>query len=197
LARAVVAGKSGRVAYRAAGYQAKDRAADANASRLLTDAKVAARVEELKKAAADATVMDLNEVLAELSKLGRASIQDVIVAGDNTADVIADLRDMKPEHAAAIQELTVETYLEGGGEDAREVKRVRIKLHDKRGALAELRRHHEPDRHEHSGKDGKPIETRDVSEKPGELEIARRIMFLLERAARAAPAAPVKPKAKG
>jgi phage terminase small subunit len=114
------------------------------------------------------------------------------------------LRDLAPEDAAAIKTIVVDTYVEGGGEEAREVKRVRLELHDKRGALAELRRHHEPDRHEHTGKDGRPIETADVTEM-SELEVARRIAFLLAKAARAtiaggaeppAPAAAAEPAAK-
>jgi hypothetical protein len=95
--------------------------------------------------------MDLQEVLAELSKLGRANMQDFVVGGDDTADVIESLQALPREHAAAIQELTIDTYMEGKGDDAREVKRVKLKLHDKRGSLAELRRHLEPVKHEHSG----------------------------------------------
>ena len=41
-ARAIVEGSSGRAAYGAAGYRAKGAVADANASRLLTNAKVSA-----------------------------------------------------------------------------------------------------------------------------------------------------------
>ena len=70
-ARAIVEGKSGRAAYAAAGYEAKDRAADANASRLLTNARVSARVAELKEQAAQGTVMTAREVLEGLSQIGR------------------------------------------------------------------------------------------------------------------------------
>jgi len=191
-ARAIVAGRSGRDAYCGAGFKpSNDNTADACASRLLATAKVAARVAELKAEVAaqvvSARVMDLTEVLEELSKLGRASIHNYIAAGgDYSDDVIAALRDLKPEHAAAVQELTVETYMDGGGEDAREVKRVKLKLHDKRGPLSELRRHFEPDRHELTGKDGKPIQTEQTGEPMGELELARRLAFVLELGARKA-----------
>ena len=126
-------------------------------------------------------------MLEEFSQLGRANLQNYLAAGgDYTDDVIAALRDLKPEHAAAIQELTVETYMDGGGDDAREVKRVKLKLHDKRGPLSELRRHFEPDRHELSGPNGKPIETKDATEPLSDLELARRLHFILETGARAA-----------
>ena len=183
-------------AYRAVYPKCSQRAAETAWSRLLENAEFKARHDELLAAvtaeAKSAAVMDLTEVLEELSKLGRSNIQNVIVRGDDTADVVEALRDLPPEHAATIQELTIETYLEGGGEDAREVKRVRIKLHGKRDALSELRRHHEPDRHEHSGPDGKPIETKDASE-PN--DIARRVAFLLAQAAQT-PAVPASKSVK-
>lgn len=188
-ARAIVEGKSGREAYCGSGYKpSNDNAADACASRLLATAKVAARVAELKTQVAErvvsAKVMDLTEVLEELSKIGRGSIHNYIAAGgDYSNEVIEALRDLTPEHAAAVQELTVETYMDGGGDDAREVKKVKLKLHDKRGALSELRRHYEPNKHELSGPKGGAIETK--AEPLGELELARRLHFILETGARA------------
>jgi phage terminase small subunit len=142
-------------AYKAVYRKSSQRAAETAWSRLLKDAVFKARHDELLKAvtqaAVDAAVMDLQEVLAELSKLGRANMQDFVVGGDDTADVIESLQALPREHAAAIQELTIDTYMEGKGDDAREVKRVKLKLHDKKGSLAELRRHLEPVKHEHSG----------------------------------------------
>ena len=43
--------------------------------------------------------------------------------------------------APAIGEVTVETYMEGKGEEAREVKRVRVKPWSKLAALDQLMRH--------------------------------------------------------
>lgn len=157
-------------------------------SRLLKNADFTARLALLQGAAADKNVMDLNEVLVELSKLGRSNIQNLIVEGDDTKDVVTSLRDLPPEYAATIQELTIETYVEGGGEFARDVKRVKVKLHGKHAALAELRKHHEPQKVELTGKDGGPIETK--TEELSELELARRIAFALEQGARAAVASP-------
>lgn len=205
-ARAIVAGTPARHAYRGAGYNPKsDDVADACASRLLADAKVAERVTELKEAAAEQAVMSRAEVLAELSHLGRANLADFVVGGYTTADVVESLQALPREHAAAIQELTIETYVEGGGESAQTVKRVKLKLHDKRAALGELRRHHEPIRHEHTGKGGGPIETKDVGDF-SDLEVMRRIAFMLARATvaggalkppqRAVPAPPPPSQAK-
>lgn len=182
-------------AYKAVYPKSSQRAAEVAWSRLLTNAEFTARRDELLagvlEAVKNTATMDLAEVLEELSKLGRSNIQNMVVDGDDTADVVMSLRDMTPAHAATISELTIETYVEGKGEDARDVKRVRLKLHDKKGALSELRRHFEPDRHEHSGPKGAPIAVADLSL----TEAARRIAFALVRAQRAAKTAP-KPDAK-
>ena len=72
---------------------------------------------------------------------------------------MVDLSQLTREQTAAIQEVTVDTYLDGDGENAREVKKVRLKLADKRAALVDLGRHHKlfTNKFEHCGKDG-PIE---------------------------------------
>lgn len=187
-------------AYKAVYKKSSQRAAETGWSRLLKDAVFSARRDELvgevTERAVTSAVMDLEEVLTELSKLGRSSIKNVIVRGDDTGDVIAAIEDMPDDYAATIKSLTVETYMEGAGDNAREVKKVKLELHDKKGALSELRRHHEPQKVELGGKNGEPIETKDVTERPTELEIGRRIAFALEKAARLmeAPKAAAPPK---
>lgn len=186
----------GSRAYSAVFPKASRRAAETAWSRLLRSAVFAARIAaveaEIAAAAIDSAVMSKHEVLAELSKLGRANMRDFVQIGV-ADDVVAAIADLPPEQTAAIQELTVESYSEPGEEllqdqahggslkrrTSRVIRRVKFKLHSKQAALAELRSHHEPQKHEHSGKDGKPIETVDVSERPSDIEIARRIHFLL------------------
>lgn len=174
------------------------KASSAAFSRLLKTANFAERLVWLQKSAASSNIMDLNEVLSELSKLGRSSIKKVIVGGDTASDVVESLRSMEDDDAATIQELTIETYVEGGGDDAREVKRVKVKLHSKHAALSELRRHHEPDKHEHTGAGGGAIEHHhDVDVGMSDLDIARRIAFALEKGARAPRPAAAEKKPKG
>lgn len=218
----IVGGMSQREAYRAAGYKPKtDEAADAAASRLLSDVKVAARVAWIKSQAVADNVMGLNEVLAEFSHVGRANMRDFVhlTLSDN---LVNELQDLPPEVTAAIQELTVESYTEDGdavrealeqqpqggalkrqARPVRVVKRIKLKLHPKLQALSELRAHHEPQRHVHTGKDGGPIAVKDESEPISELELGRRVVFALElgrralaAAAAATPAAPPPAAAK-
>jgi phage terminase small subunit len=207
-------------AYQAHYPKSSQRASETAFSRLLKDAEFSARIAELDAAVAEAVVtrkiMDLEEVLQELSHLGRSNLKHCLVGGDNTADVVADLQDLPDDVAASIQEMTVEYYTEAS-DDAqepqghggslrrrrgREVKRVKIKLHDKKGALAELRRHYEPQKH--ADPNGDPVGTGAakaaadaMAEKLTDLDLARRIAFTLEKAARAKPKAQkAEPKGK-
>ena len=51
-----------------------------------------------------------------------------------------ELSELTPGQAAALREVTVETFTDGKGADAREVRRVKFKLADKLGALLQLGR---------------------------------------------------------
>jgi phage terminase small subunit len=73
-ARAILEGKSGREAYIAAGYKAAG--AEANASRLIRNDKVSARIAELKGKAAEGAVLSRRQVLEGLSRLASANMQD-------------------------------------------------------------------------------------------------------------------------
>jgi phage terminase small subunit len=108
--------------------------------------------------AAEGAVATARQVLEELTRIGLANARDYVGAHGQLVDVSQLTR----EQTAAIQEVTVDTYMDGAGENAREVKRVKFKLGDKRGALVALGRHHRlfTDKFEHGGKDGCPIEGR-------------------------------------
>jgi phage terminase small subunit len=135
-ARAIVKGSTGRAAYCAAGYRAKGVVADAAASRLLGNVKVSARIAELKGAAAQASTIEATRVLEELGKLAFANMLDYMRVGPD-GDPVLDFSKLARDQAAALVEVTVEHYLDGRGEDARQVRRVRFKLADKRGALVD------------------------------------------------------------
>jgi len=182
-ARAIVEGKSGRAAYHAAGYTAKGAAADANASRLLRNAKVSARIAELKGEAAQATIVTAARILEELAKLAFANMADYMRVGPG-GDPVLDFSKLTRDQAAALTEVTVEDFLDGRGEDARQVRKVKFKLADKRGPLVDLGKHLGlfKDRVEHSGPDGGPIEVKQYSD----IEAARLIGRLLSKVTKVA-----------
>jgi phage terminase small subunit len=120
-ARAILQGKSGRAAYIAAGYKAAG--AEANASRLIRNDKVSTRIAELKGKAAEGAVATAREVLEQLTKIGFANMQDYMRVGPD-GDPVLDFANLSRDQAAALQEVTVESYMDGGGENAREVKTV-------------------------------------------------------------------------
>lgn len=180
----IVEGKSGREAYKAAGYKASDAAADTNASRLLKNAQVSARIAELKADAAKATVISAARVLEELGKIGFANMLDYMRV-DAGGDPVLEFGNLTRDQAAALAEVSVETFMDGAGDDAREVRKVKFKLCDKRAALVDIGKHLGmfKERVEHSGANGGPIETHELTD----IEAARRIAFLLTQATKGRP----------
>lgn len=73
-------------------------------------------------------------IMVELAKIGFANLDDYTTVQPDGTRVI-DFSMATRDQMAAVQEITVETYTEGHGEDAREVKRTKLKLHPKREAL--------------------------------------------------------------
>ena len=57
-----------------------------------------------------------------------------LVGGERVVDLTSATRD----HLAAVQEITVEDFKDGRGEEARDVRKVRLKLADKQGAIERL-----------------------------------------------------------
>lgn len=176
--------KIGWKAYRKVYPKSSKRAAITAFGRLLLKADFAARIAELKGEAAQGAVMTANEVLLGLSNLARANMQDYMRVGPSGEPVL-DFGALTRDQAAALQEVTVEEFTDGHGDDARPVRKVKFKLADKRAALNDLGRHHGlfKDKVEHTGKDGGPLL---VKEDISPLEAARRIAFAIELAAREA-----------
>jgi hypothetical protein len=78
-------------------------------------------------------------------------MQDYMRVGPD-GDPVLDCSKLTRDQAAALQEVTVDTYTNGRGDDAREVKRVKFKLADKLRALELIGKHHKlfTERHEHN-----------------------------------------------
>jgi len=76
-------------------------------------------------------------VLEELARLAFSNMLDYVRITED-GETFVDLSGVSRDQAAAIQEVTVENHLEGRGDDARTVRRVRFKLAGKEGPLEKL-----------------------------------------------------------
>lgn len=162
-----------------AGYSAKT--AEQQGPRLLGNVGVAEAIAAGQAKRAERTEITADRVLTELAKIGFANMADYM--GSNPGgDPFLDFSALTRDQAAALQEVTVEDYVDGRGEDARQVKRVKFKLADKRAALVDVGRHLGmfKERFEHTGKDGERL----IPAEPEPTKVALAVLNLL-RAARA------------
>lgn len=122
-------------AARKAGYGA--RRAARQGVRLLANEKVQAAIAQGFQGGLSGP--NPKRILSEMAAMAFANMADFVrVTDDGYADV--DLNGLTRENAAAIQEIVVDAYSEGRGEEKRAVKRVRLKLADKKAVLNMLAR---------------------------------------------------------
>ncbi len=121
-----------------AGYS--ERTACSQGSRLLKYAGVAAAVAAARAKRSKRTKITQDMVLNELARIGFANMLDYVTVQDD-GSVVVDLTDLDRGRAAAIREMVVDEYTEGRGDGARDVKRIKFKLNDKRAALVDIARH--------------------------------------------------------
>lgn len=111
------------------------------ASRLLRNVNVQSRIRELQAAVQKQLHFDQIDVLRELAKIGFANIGDYAVVGKDGLPRI-DMSATTRDQMAALTEITNEVTKDGNFEEGEpEVRKVRIKLADKRAALVDLARH--------------------------------------------------------
>lgn len=153
-AQNIAKGEPNSTAYLGAGFTASNRnSADASASKLLNTAKIAKRVNELlafrdvidrgsTAKAIENLAITKERILGELAKIGFSNMFDYIKTQDD-GSAIVDLSKLSRDQAAAITEVTVETYVEAGqgDDDPKTVKKIRFKLSDKRPALVDMGKH--------------------------------------------------------
>ncbi len=165
------------VAYAAAGFKKPRRG---NATRLVNSPEMQARIQELARRkcehAAELAGVDLARVVHELAILGLANMDDYTTVDDRGHRVL-NLASLTRAQLAAIQELTPTKF------------GLKIKLHDKRGALKDLYEHFRPAKDDAAaaaaiaaaaaGGAAGAAAGRDMNE----YEIARRVAHLLNRAA--------------
>lgn len=171
----LAAGKGVTEAYVLAGFKRHS----GSASRLRRNAAIDARLREILAAASARTEITVARVLEELGNIAFANFLDYMrVAEDGMLTV--DFSALSRERAAALTEVTIEEFKSGRGEAARDGQRIKFKIADKRGALADIGKHLGMfrERVEHMGKDESAVETVTLTE----LEAARRIAFTLAKA---------------
>ena len=118
-----------------AGYS--PRTAKQQGNRLLTKAHISRAVAKRREKMEKKLVTTRDEIAAELYKLAFANMADYIRVSE-AGDAYVDLSEMTRDQAAAVTEITVEDFMDGRGEGAREVRRVKFKLESKRLALMDL-----------------------------------------------------------
>lgn len=156
-------------AYAQAFEQREDSGAN-NSSRFFRQPQIKARVNEIK--ARRTVLADLNEawVLVNLKAIaknakpiGDANLDDYCTKYADGHRGGIDISNVSRAKMAALEELTIEEYVEGAGEDAERVKRTKIKLrssNEARAALELLGKHLGmwPSKVAVGGLDGGPLE---------------------------------------
>jgi phage terminase small subunit len=180
-------GRNGSAAYRAAyNTTAAPLGVAQAASHLLTHYKIKPIIEaaDAHLAAATAKTMEryvVNEtrIKEELARIGFSNMADFVRFADDGSPYL-HLTDATRDEMAALSSVTIEEYKDGRGPTARDVKSLKIVLHDKKGALVDLGKHIgmfvNKSSVQVSGPDGGPIEVVDARER-----IASRIAGLLTR----------------
>lgn len=159
-----------------AGYS--EKTAGQIGSRLLKNVEVQEAVKKAKEKRAKRLEITQDRVLTEMAKLAFSNMLDYVsIVSDGAA--VVDLSALTEDQAAAIKEITVEEYKEGGGDDARDVKRVKLKLADKKPALESLGHHLGMFKRkvELTGENGGPIQHEDVTGRVNEVESGIREAF--------------------
>lgn len=121
-----------------AGYSKKT--AESQGSTLLRNPKVAERIGGLRAEVAARNDVTVDRVIQEYAKLAFADPTKFFKSTVG-GDPYIDASEATPHDWAAVTSIQCEDYMDGRGEDAREVKKVKITLADKKGALDSLAKH--------------------------------------------------------
>jgi phage terminase small subunit len=103
----------------------------------LTKPNISEAIAELMAARSARTKVTADQVVERLAALAFANIFDFMRIGED-GDPYIDMSHLTRDQAAALQEFVVEDFKDGRGEDARDVRKIRIKMHDKLRPLVEL-----------------------------------------------------------
>jgi phage terminase small subunit len=124
-----------------AGYSPKNpNAAGVTGHDLLRNPKIEAAIAELRLEQTERCKVTADEVISELKAMAFTNMMDFMgITSDG--DPYVDLSALTRAKAAGLVDFSVDDFMDGRGEDARQVKRIRIKIGDKKGPLIELGKH--------------------------------------------------------
>ena len=128
-----------------AGYS--HRTADQQASRLLTNVKVRQYLAQRQGERSDRTAITQDMVLRELAKIGFSDIRKVVRWGETMVRMVDGeeecAEDMVPYHGLALIDSTeIDDDTAGAIAEVSQGKEgLKVKLHDKKGALVDIGRH--------------------------------------------------------
>ena len=126
--------KNATQAAKDAKYSAKT--ADVKGSQLLRIVKIKGRLDYLDRLIAEKCGVTAERVVAELAKIGFSNLKDFV--GDDNA--IKSLTTLPDDVAAAVKSIQTTVRHDSGDSDGY-TEKVKIDLHDKKGALVDLGRH--------------------------------------------------------
>jgi len=106
--------------------------------RLLQRVWVREKIVEYRKAAMEQLGTSEQEVLGHLVTIMRGNIMDYMVKTEDGRNFMTDVSRMTYQEAGAVKSVTVEEYTEGSGEEARQVKRTKLEMHDKGGSIEKI-----------------------------------------------------------
>jgi phage terminase small subunit len=135
---AVIEGKNQTQAYIAAGYSPTGAAQ--NASRLMSKDNVAAALQAGLGDAKRRHVKTVDDIVDRLSLLAFTGMS-AFVSVNEGGDLCVNTANVTPAQIDTLAEVTIETYIEGVGDEARTVKKVKIKPYDQMKALELLGKH--------------------------------------------------------
>lgn len=128
----VIEGKDAKSAYINAGYKARGNAAEASASKLLRNPKVATFIDRMRGELQEETKVSAKRVIDELAKLAFSSMGDYVDFGADGV-TLRDSSDLTADQLAAVQ-MVGETPGQFGTS-------IKFRLYDKRAALVDLGKH--------------------------------------------------------
>jgi phage terminase small subunit len=152
-------------AYRRAGYKVRtDKAASNCGLRLLENVGVKTAIAAGRTAQKQRLQLEADDVLRELLLVGKSDLGDVLDF-TGTEPRLRPACEIPEAARRAIASVKVRRFTEGHGDNAREVEVTEFKLWDKIAALDKLARHLGLLKtvHEHTGKDGAPIQFIEVA----------------------------------